>query len=504
MNKEIKYGVILNYIYIIISVLVALIYTPIMIRFLGQGEFGIYSLATSFMAYLSILDLGFGNAMIKYISRAQSQKNVKLEQKYNSLFLLLYTIIGIIAFVVGIILIKNINLLFDKSLTLDELNKTRIIMSILVVNIAISFPLSIFDTYVMSHEKFIFLKSFSIIKTILTYSTIILFLIFGYKSIAIVIINAVYTVFGHSIMAFYCIKKLKMKIRLSSDIFDKKVIKEIFGYSFFIFLNIIVDNLFNNTDKVILGSVSGAVAVSIYAIAAQASQLNMNFSGAVSGLFFPKVNKILDEEEADKKLSDLFLKVSRIQLYIMTLILFGFVIFGREFIILWAGQEFVEAYYVVILLMGPAIIPLTQNIGVQIVQAKNIHRFRSVVYIIIAILNVIISIPLARKYGCIGAAIGTALATLAGQIITMNIFYYKKAKIDIISYWKFFIKFVIMIGIPSGIYYIVYNRFEFNVLYYIISIIIYCIMYSIITYLNMNEEEKGYVLSLKNKILRKA
>ena len=50
----------------------------------------------------------------------------------------------------------------------------------------------------------------------------------------------------------------------------------------------------------------------------------------------------------------------------------------------------------------PAIVPLSQNIGISIIQAMNKHKFRSIVYLAIAILNIIISIPLAKQYAGIG------------------------------------------------------------------------------------------------------
>ena len=124
-----------------------------------------------------------------------------------------------------------------------------------------------------------------------------------------------------------------------------------------------------------------------------------------------------DEENGNKKVSSIFIRVSRIQLYIMALIMFGFITFGKQFIILWVGNDYVSAYYILLLLLIPGIVPLTQNIGISILQAKNKHKFRSVLYIGIAILNIFISIPLAKKYGGIGAAIGTAIANLLGQII---------------------------------------------------------------------------------------
>ena len=250
-----------------------------------------------------------------------------------------------------------------------------------------------------------------------------------------------------------------------------------------------------------MGSLCGTIVVSIYSVGAKIFQMNTAISTTISGMFLPKVTKILQDDNGNKKVSNMFLKVSRIQLYIMLLILTGFIIFGKNFIILWAGKEYVDAYYIILLLIGPAIIPLTQNVCISIIQAKNRHQFRSIVYIIIAILNICISIPLARKYGGIGAAIGTTIANLIGQILIMNIYYYKKINIDIPSYWKNFLKFSSIPTILCYLFYILNNKINITSWSYTIGgIIIYSLVYFIWCYIYMNEEEKKYVKAIANKV----
>jgi len=499
MRKEIKLGAILGYANLIITTLVTLIYTPFMLKHMGQSEYGLYSLVASIVAYLSVLDMGFGNAMIRFVSRSQAKKDNK-EAKINGMFLFLYSIIGILALIVGFVLYANVETIFSTSLTPSELAKTRILMIIMITNVVVSFPLSVFDSYVITNEKYIYAKSLTILKNLFKPLFMIPLLLLGYKSIAMAIITVTANILFHISMLIYSFKKLKMKITFKFKDFDKKMLVEIGGYSFFIFLNIVVDSLFNNTDQVILGAVSGTIAVSIYAIASQISQINTQFSTVISSLFLPKITKLLEEKEADKKISDLFNKVSRIQLYIMMLILSGFIIFGKTFITLWAGKDYLDAYYIVLLLIGPSIIPLTQNLAISVIQARNQHQFRSVVYIIIAVLNVVISIPLARRYAGIGAAIGTALSTILGQIITMNIFYKVKAKLDIKSYWKHFIKFFIQISCIAIPFYLIINQLNLNIIKLILFALLYCIIYAIISYLNMNQEEKIIIKKITNKL----
>jgi O-antigen/teichoic acid export membrane protein len=98
--NELKAGSVLSYISILITIIIALLYTPVMLRLLGQSEYGLYSLIGSVIGYLSILDLGLGNAMIRYnaFNRATGDKNA--ESQLNGMFLVLYSLIGLLTVMV--------------------------------------------------------------------------------------------------------------------------------------------------------------------------------------------------------------------------------------------------------------------------------------------------------------------------------------------------------------------------------------------------------------------
>lgn len=500
MRKEIKFGAVLGYINIFISLMVTVFYTPVLLNKLGQAEYGLYSLVASIISYLSVLDMGFGNAMIRFISKSQAREERENESEINGIFILLYTIIGIISMLIGILLFLNVETLFSKTLNVEEMCKAKIIMGILVVTVSVSFPLSVFDSYAVSSEKFTFLKIIGIIKTVLIPLTMLPLLFYGGKSIVMVLVNSFYNIIFHLITMYYCFKKLNMKIKFKIKNVNKMLLKSIMVYSFFIFLGIIVDNVFKNTDQIILGLEVGTVAVSIYAVASQITQMNQLFSTTISGLFLPKITKMLEKQNDKQKVSNMFIKISRVQLYIMMLILSGFLIFGRQFLSLWAGQEYVEAYYIVLILIVPSVVPLTQNIGITILQAQNKHKFRSIVYILIAIFNIFVSIPLAKYYSGIGAAIGSALATILGQIIVMNIYYYKKIKLDIPKYWKFFLIYTLPIGVISSLIKYLIRNIYFTWKTFFIAMIIYVIIYSLMMYMYMNSEEKDILHNLFKKL----
>ena len=125
-SKERKNGAILSYISIATNMIVQLLYTPVLIRMLGQSEYGLYSLTSSIISYLTVLDLGFGNAIIVYTAKYRAKKEYEEEKKMHGMFFLIFCIMGLIATILGLIIFFNITTLFGRTMTKLELDKMKI------------------------------------------------------------------------------------------------------------------------------------------------------------------------------------------------------------------------------------------------------------------------------------------------------------------------------------------------------------------------------------------
>lgn len=503
-SKEIKIGAILSYVIIIVNMLIGVLYTPILTAKLGQTEYGLYSLVTSVISYLTILDFGFGNAIIIYTTRYRNKNEKDKEQKLHGMFFIIYTIIGIIAGIIGAILWLNVDKLFGNTMSADELSKAKILMAILTFNLVVTFPLSIFSSIITSYEKFVFSKVLNLARIILNPIVMLILLNFGIKSVGLVILVTVLNITTLILNYIYC--KTKLKIKLKFGKIDFKLLKEIMAYSVWIFLNSIMDKINWSLDQFVLGIYSGSVAVAIYSVASQLNQMYINFSTAISGVLLPRITKMENDNASDEEFTDIFIKTGRIQYIVMGLIMSGFVLFGKEFInIMWVGPEYAESYIIACLLMLPSTIPLIQNVGLNILQAKNKYKFRVIVLMIFAVVNVCISIVLSKIYGGVGAALGTAISTILGQVIFMNIFYQKKIGINIIKFWKNILTmsipmiFVIILAI------ILKTIVPINsVIILVAQIVLYTLIYCLIVYrFSINEYEKQLILKPINKIIRR-
>ena len=498
-SKQRKVGAILSYVSIIVSTLVQLVYTPFLIRMLGQSEYGLYSLVYSIIGYLTVLDLGFGNAIVVYTAKYRAQKKYDEEKKLHGMFFVIFCIIGVIAGILGLVLYFNVENIFASTMTIKELSKAKIMMLILSLNLLITFVFNIYSSIITAYEKFTYQKLMAILNTLLKPLFMIPLLFLGYKSITMCIVLTLINLIIMLSNYLYCKKKLEVNIKFLG--FDNKVFKEIFGYSFFIFLGVIVDKVNWSVDQFVLGAVSGTIAVSLYSVASQLNSLFINLSTALSSVMLPKMSKMIAKNTSSSDITYEFIKVGRLQYLIVFLMASGLTLFGKEFFIAWAGKEYVTSYYIAIILILPLCVPLIQNLGVSIMQAKNMHKFRSVLLFFIAIANIFISIPLAKLYGGIGSAIGTSISLIIGNIIILNIYYQKRVGINVIKFWKEIIKMTIPFIIPIVVVLFIMNFITLHGFVHLIVFgSIYTLLYCIVCYLLvMNDYEKNIV----NKVLRK-
>lgn len=503
-NNQRKIGALLSYLVIGLNMIVGIIYTPFLIRKLGQSEYGLFSIVQSVISYLTVMDMGFGNAIIIYTSRYINQGDKEKQDKLHGMFFAIFCVIGFLAAIIGIVLYLNVNTIFGSTMTSAEIEKAKIMMLILTFNLALTFPLGIFGNIITAHEKFIVSKLVKILQIVLQPLLMIPLLIMGYKSIAMTVVLTIANLSCLLINMIVCLSKLNVKLKFKG--FDFILLKEIFAYSFYIFLNEVIDKANWSVDRFILGSVCGTVVTAIYSVAGQINSLFMNFSTAISGVMLPKITKMEDSKASNEEFTKVFVQTGRIQYLLMALILTGFIIFGQTFINLWAGPGYETAYKIACILMIPLIVPLIQNVGLSILQAKNLYKYRTIIFFFIAILNTVSSIFLAKYYGGVGAAIGTSAALILGQIIILNIYYHVKVGINMIEFWKNILKMSIPIVAVFALG-LIMNRLllDKSVIIYGIKVLVYTCIYCLSVYLfAMNNYEKNLIKKPINKILKRS
>lgn len=502
-KSQLKIGIVLNYINLILGNLIPVFYTPIMLSLLGQSEYGLYKLASNVTSYLTLISLGISSAVTRYLIKANTEEGKDSEEKILGLFSIIFRVIAAISFVVGIGLVFCLPLWYSESLSTSELQTMQILVFILSINTAVSFLMTPHSSVVISHEKFIFSQCINIVITCFAPILNLVMLFLGFASIGMVVSSLIVTI-GIRIAYFVYVKKcIKMKAQYKN--LPTHLFKEIIVFSFWIFVANVVVQLYNTTDTVMIGSVAalGTIGVAIYNVGAVFNNIVFSLTTGISGLLMPKTNKLVFSGATNSELTDLCIKVGRIQAYIISLVVMGFISFGRPFICFYVGADYLEAYWVAILMMVPNMIPLVQSVCLNIIVAQNKHRFRSLCYLGIAIGNVAATWFLMNtSLGIVGAALATGVALIIGQGFVMNWYYSKKTGLEIGRFWKKILKIYIIPVILCVVTLLLSLVVNFNnLVILIIGIIVFTILYCLLSWLFvMNDYEKDLCRSFLIKI----
>lgn len=501
-SKQRKGGVILGYANFLVKMATQLVYVPIMLSILGQNEYGVYQLVASVISYLSLLNFGFGGAYLRFY--AQCNGDSDKEKNLNGTFLTVFTIFAVFVLFIGIFISVNAQVILGSKLTVAELELSKVLLIILTINMALTFPISVFSSIISSQEAFIFQKLIELLKNAANPFLTIIILLLGKGAVGLVCVTTCLTIVAGVVNIWYAIVKVGAKFSFGK--LDFNLIRNISAFSFFIFLNSIIDQINWNVDKFLLGRIIGSAAIAVYSVGAQINSIYTQASDMTASIMATRVNLIVaNNHDPLGKLNVLFIKVGRIQAYIVLAIVSGFIVLGKDFISLWAGKDYQEAYYITLFLIVSAAIPLIQSLGVDIQRALNKHQVRAIIYTVLSIGNVVISVPLIYKFGATGAAFGTAISLLIGNGLVMNIVYKKYIGLNIIYFWReiFPIVMALLIPIVGGF---VINCILIEVSWYKLMLkgIIFIIMYFMSQYLfAMNNEERTVLTNIFHSIVRK-
>lgn len=500
-SSQKKGGVVLSYIMLISNVIVKFIYTPFLLKNIGQEEYGLYSLVITIVGYLTLLDLGFGSAIVRFTIKYRNDENKHKLHEIYGMMSLIYLIIGIIALLISFSIYANVDNLFEKSMTEVEMSKMKIMILLSGFNLLFSFPLQIASSVLIAYEKFIFRNGANLIKILIVPLFMVLCIIlFDFKSVGLILIVTSFNLITY--LSYYIYAYKKLDFRLSFIKIDRILLKSIIGFSSSVFLLMIHEQVQLHSGQFILGIFKGTKDVAVWGIAMIFVLNYRSISTAITNVFTPSiVSKVFDDDQT--YINQSIFKFVRIQTYVLLITLLNFVLFGLDFLILWAGEEYKAAYEVSLIIMIPMTFALLLDFAYIIQIAKNSFRFRIITlfssfFLSFTLLLLIFEITL-KSY-----SIMISFSIIIGQIILMIYYIIKYIKFDLIKVLKNISQISFFPLLYSLIYYIVFisrdifSSIESNVFKLIFTVAIFnCGLIIIYWFLCFSKEEKQMLFKLK-------
>ena len=502
--NQIRVGAVLSYISMGLSTVISLVYTPIMLNQLGKGEYGVYSTVIPIISYLTLLSLGLGSAYVRYYSRAKVAQNRNEMSKLNGMFLVTYTVLGLVLLLLGCGLSLKGELVFGNKWTADQLALGGKLLRIMSLTAALSFPFSVFESHVTIYERYLFQKILLMGKQVLNPLLTIPLLLWGFRSEAVALMSLFFTVASGVLNVYYCFVKLHMPINFRH--YDFSLMREMVGFTVWVFIGIVVDNINWGIGQLMMSWQHGAEAAAVYNLSNQLNTYYLSFAMAVGNVLTPRVHRMVASHEKNSELSKLFTKVGRIQFIVMMMVLLGYVAVGRAFMVSWAQSESPTTDYIVtLLLFASTLVPAIQTVGVEIQRAKGMHKFRSITLLFAALANAVLMIPLCKWWGGIGVAACILFTALVSNVFMMNWYYNKHIRLNIRWFWKKICQLLpsmilpLLVAVAIAVFVDVQGYFQMAV-WGCVFVAAYCLS---LWLFGMNRYERGLVIAPLRKIWNK-
>lgn len=482
--SQLKKGALLNYTTIFLTNIVGLFITPFILNHIGKAEYGIYTAIGALVGTISVLDLGLNNTIVRFVAKYKAEKDRKGEENFLATTMLIYGAISLTVVGIGVLFYGHIDTYFTK-MNAEEIRIAKTIFILLICNLAIGLPGGSFTGICYGYEVFVFPKTVNIIRYILRTITVVAVLTLGGKAIALVVIDTVFNVLFLIVEVYFVFFHLKVRFKLHE--FKLQYVKQIFGYSLWIFVFALVSMFQWKAGHWILGSIALPEVLTIYGIGIVLGTYYGSFSTAISSVFLPRATKMTVGNATGEELTSMMIKIARISFIVLMYIFGAFLLFGNQFVYLWVGKELGvngshETWLIALLIMCAYTLPLVQGFGNSILEARNKLSFKAILYISFLFLGVVLGAFLAKTYGALGMITGTVTGWLIVQNV-MNFYYHKVIGLNIFRFFKELAhKIIITVLIILSLGYLVNYVPGTGWINFIVKAICYSIMYVLLMY----------------------
>ena len=501
-SKQVVGGATFSYILIILNTLYGLILTPFIISTLGEVEYGVYKTIAALSSALMVLDLGLGGTVTRYVAKYKAQKEDNEIPNFMAIIFLEASIIIIAIAIICFGLYTQLSNIYQKTFDISQLELAHKLFLITSFNMCLTIIENVVNGVITGCNELIFGNGIKIIRLVSRIVLTVIILQYIPSAITLVSINVGLTILFLFIECYWAFHKLGIKVKYSH--WDKRLFSESFKYTTLLFISSIINQVNSNLDNVVVGAVIGASAVTIYSIGLTLYGMFEQLSTAISGVMLPTVMNTLSERDGMKKTRRLVVQAGRVQFAMLGAAFAGFIVLGRDFLTLWLGHSFMDAYYITIILMAPSIFSLTVNVCISILRAQNLLGIRTLIIFGTTLVNALITIIGTPRYGYYAAAIGTAFSLLLGVDIITNIYYTKKFSYNMLIVYKdIFNRIIVAILVPTVVTFFTHKYLNGSWTMLILNILIYICVYGVcLLVFGFNTQEKTYIKQLFGKVIK--
>lgn len=433
-SRQRKLGVILGYVNTAVQTVVSFLYTPLLLGGIGQSEYGLYQIIGSLTAYINIFESMLTASVLRFYCQEKSEGDAEGMETVLAVARRLYAACSCLVVVSAAAFAAFFQTAYSATLTEGELREGLAMLAIVCANIVVNMLFYTYSVVVQGNERFVFAKLLELAGLVIQ-PVLVIVLIGGCpQAIVISVVQLAVSLASCVVKRFYAVGRLRCRIRAHGP--ARRMTRSMLGFSGIMFVSMVADIVFAKTGQLLVGIAMSASAVAIFSVGYQVYQAYATLGRMVSTVFVPHVTDLSKGGDPKGELSRLWAKTGRVSAFILSTVLVVFGFFGEEFIGLWVGDGYGEAYLVAMIMMVAFVPDVVQALGLTILQVVDKYAFRSAVYVLSALANVALSVPLIETLGICGSAVASLIVLMVGSGVVMNVYYAKSVGLDVGGFWR--------------------------------------------------------------------
>lgn len=439
MKNQKSVGILLSYLNTALNMCFNLLMIPMLIGALSDTQYGIYKVMQSYAGPLMMLNLGMSTIVARSIARYRAMADeVGRRDKENTFAMAtaVSVVMALLALAGGLAMTGLLPRLFADTYTAAEVKLAKEVMMVFVCTNALHIVSDTFRGCILGRERFAFYYGTTTVQYVLRFAVILLMMRFtNLSAVAVAMVDLV--LYGGLLLVNLLYSLVFLKERMRFYGVKRTELISIASFSLAVLLQAVITQVNNNLDNVILGAmVVDKRVITMYSSALSIFNIYNVMLSVLANVYFPKIAQMVARDSSAEELTDCIIGPGRVQAVISVAVLCAFGLFGGNFIKIWIGPRYLEAWPVAMILMIPTTIPLVQNLCLAVLNAKLKQLFRSVTLFGMAVCNVIVSVLLVPVMGFWGAAAGTAICMLLGHGLLMNLYYAKVLKLNVVRMFR--------------------------------------------------------------------
>jgi O-antigen/teichoic acid export membrane protein len=406
-------GTLTKYLFLFVSIVTGIFLMPFTMHHLGTSEYGLWMLVASMTAYFQLLDLGYGNGLVRQVTQADARAREDEMNVVLSTFVVVYGGLGVLALagVAGLVLLVVPRF---PNLTAEQIVTAQWVLAILGVRVAVAFPMSVFGAVTTARQRFALTTSIAIAVTLLQAAATVLILNAGYGLVPLV--AATTSINLASYLAYAAAARHTFPgLRLSVRRFSTQQVREVTAFSAYVFLITIAIQLGYNIDNVVIGAFAGTSAVAVYAVAFRLADYQRQLCNQFNGLLFPVVVRFKASNQTDALRATL-VDGTRIALGLIAGVSVCLLAFAAPVVRIWMGTGFEGSLAPLYVLAVAGVILVGAGPLGNVLLATGRQRLVAFSCLGEAVVNLGLTLWLVRRYGIVGAAIGTLVAVTVSNV----------------------------------------------------------------------------------------